>query len=416
MSRDRFHLSALACATIALVLAVGACGGSDDPDGDGTGGTGAVTGSGGDGGAGTGGSGGSGTGGSGGKGGCTSASDCRSGGICDPVTRTCTTETIACAVHADCGNGAICVDDTCVRNDTGGPCEEDANCKAGETCTGGYCGCMGEEIVAESVPPNVMILLDKSGSMDRSAGGGQTKWEAAVNAIESLLATYGDQIRFGLVVYPDGNRCAPGKVLVDVGANTASDIIDTLASTSPEGSTPIGASLEAMRGHPSLSDPGRENYVLLITDGEEMCDGDGESAVEDLLAQNPSVKTFVVGFGSGVDASELNAMAVAGGTALPGNTKYYQADDAASLEAAFADIGRAVLSCSYPLGDVPATLTADDIFIYFDGQAVPRSEADGWTYDKPNNQVIFHGPACESLRDGEVEDLVIVHGCPVIIG
>ena len=37
---------------------------------------------------------------------------------------------------------------------------------------------------------------------------------------------------------------------------------------------------------------------------------------------------------------------------------------------------------------------------------------DGWDFDAGSNTITFYGAACESLQDGEVNDLQIVYGCP----
>ncbi len=46
------------------------------------------------------------------------------------------------------------------------------------------------------------------------------------------------------------------------------------------------------------------------------------------------IETYVVGFGGGVDATQLNAMALAGNTAQAGATSYYSADNLTELTAA----------------------------------------------------------------------------------
>jgi von Willebrand factor type A domain len=406
----RLYLPALA----ALALALGACGSS----GSGSAGNGNPGGAGGSGGTngGTGGSGsGSGTGGSGSGRTCTSSTHCLGDDVCNPDTGLCTSAPIACTTHDECGRAAYCDAGTCATNSTGGPCESDLSCRPGESCTGGFCGCEGEQFAAEAVPPNVLIMLDKSGSMD-DAVGGRSKWDIALDAIESLLAEYGDKVRFGLMLYPTGDQCGAGTVEIDVNDGTAAQILGALDASGPNGSTPIGASLDAALEYAPLEDTTRANYVLLLTDGEEMCDGDGESAAAALRAKTPEVKTFVVGFGGGVDEGVLNAMAVAGGTELAGSTKYYQADDAASLAGAFADIGGTVLSCSYELSGQPDS--ASDVYVYIDGEPVPldATHAEGWDYDPATNQVTFYGPVCEDLRSGAATDLVIVHGCPIEIG
>jgi len=347
---------------------------------------------------------------------CTSTEQCPGDQVCNPATGHCTDENVPCSSHEECGAAAFCDDDgNCAPNTSGGPCDGDENCISGETCTGGFCGCEGVQFQAESVPPNVLIVLDRSGSMDDSIGGGSTKWELAVAAVKTLLTDYGDSVRFGLVLYSSDGDCGPGQVLVGVGDGTAADINGEMDGASPDGSTPIGDTLDGLVSYAGLGDTTRDNYILLLTDGEERCDGDGEAAVTALRNRTPEVKTFVVGFGGEVDPDALNAMAVAGGTDLPGATKYYQADDAAALQAAFDAIGGSVLSCSYELSEIPPDL--DELYVYFDSVGIPRDtgQVNGWDYNPDTNEVTFYGPACDSLRSGSVTDLVIVYGCPIDI-
>lgn len=392
--------------TALLLLGLQACAeGSAGQAGEGGSGPGGIPGTGGVGG----------TGGSGASGpGCETAADCPSGSVCDPATQTCRPST-ACRDSTECGPGAICdAQGQCRANETGGVCVAEEDCPAGDLCIHGRCGCRGDRYEAEMIQPNVLILLDKSGSMGDRVGS-DTKWRIAIRALERLLADFGDQIRFGLVLYPEGGGCDPGRILVEVGPDNASEILATLDDYSPRGSTPIGGSLEAVTGHPSLQDPSRPNYILLLTDGEERCGGDGEAAVSALRTLDPEVKTFVVGFGDGVEAGDLDAMAVAGGTALAGSPKYYQADDEASLTAAFSAIGGMVLTCAYEIRDNGLALEPKDIHVFFDGVEVPHDPTSGWDYVRGSSQIVFRGASCDALRGGSVSDLVIVHACPVPI-
>lgn len=393
---------------LALLLACNGNGDGEGPSNDG--GSQGNGGSGGSGGPG----GGGGAGGDGPRG-CTYATQCGASGFCHPETRTCTGPELACTVHADCGGGAYCTaEGRCARNSTGGPCDEDVSCPPGEACTGGYCGCAGDQFVAQAVPPNVLIMLDRSSSM-RDKIGGSTKWEIAVNAIENLLVQFGDQVRFGLMLYPMRTSCGVGEILVDVGPGTANDILAALDSNAPGGSTPIGNSLAQALNYTPFRDASRENFVLLVTDGEETCGGDSRAVAAQLFSRTPSVRTFVVGFGAEVDRDVLEQTAEAGGTALPTDPKYYQADDAASLETVFADIGEAVLSCDFELSSPPSTV--GEIFVYFDDVPVQQdpTHTSGWDFDPASRQLTFYGASCEMLRSGEVDDLVIVQGCPVVI-
>src|SRR4051812_4345179 len=55
-------------------------------------------------------------------------------------------------------------------------------------------GCGSSEFSITELPPNVMILLDRSGSMDGDAGD-DTRWNVAKKAIETLTSTFDDRIR-----------------------------------------------------------------------------------------------------------------------------------------------------------------------------------------------------------------------------
>ncbi len=326
---------------------------------------------------------------------CDSANDCPGDQVCDPDSLTCT-DNLPCATHGECGNGAYCTDGgTCADNSTGGPCDESVNCSAGETCVGGFCGCEGLSVEAEPVAPNVLVVLDRSNSMNDEVGG-DSKWDIAGAAMSEILSTYGDRVRFGLSMYasvtnPGGNFCNAGDLDVDVGDGTATAVQMAISATEAATNTPIGATLEARVGYAGLADTAHPNYILLLTDGAETCDGDRVDAVRTLRNQTPEVKTFVVGFGGEVDEDALNDMATEGGTALPSNPGYYQADDAQALNQAFESIIGTVLACSYQLSEEPSSV--DGIFVYFDGAAVERDTtgADGWDHDPASNQVRFSG-------------------------
>jgi hypothetical protein len=278
-------------------------------------------------------------------------------------------------------------------------------------------GCEAELFQSANVPANVLIVLDRSGSMNQSLGGG-TKWSVALDAIETFLDEFGTQARFGLMLYPgfnlscsEGMQCSTGTIVVDPAPMTVAMIEEALddAQTCSFG-TPTAETLESLVGYPGLQDPTRANHVLLITDGESTCE-DPVPIVTELRNQTPEVKTFVLGFGGGVDPDELEAMAQAGGTALPGDPSYYQADDAASLDQALQSIGGEFLSCTYTLNkplDDP-----EQLYVLFDGIQVPRdpTQDHGWDYDAGTNRVTFFGAACDALQSGDVSDLQLVYGC-----
>jgi hypothetical protein len=359
-----------------------------------------------------------------GAGGCDSADSCAGDAVCDPATHTCVPN-LPCTTHAECGGGAYCNDDgICAHNTSGGPCDDSTNCINGETCDNHTCGCGGELWDATNVPPNVLIVLDRSSSMNTDIGGG-TKWQIAQQAIADMLTSYGSNVRFGLMLFPgtdlagqQGGQCSPGAVFVDPGPDTAATINQDLGQAGTTSfSTPIAGALTSLVGYAGLADTTRGNYVLLITDGQDNCAddpvADPVAAVTALRGETPEVKTFVVGFGGEVDPVALDAMATAGGTAQAQEPLYYQCDNAASLAAAFASIAGSVLSCSYTLEHVPPD--PDLLYVYADGVLIPRdpTHTNGWDYDPNTNQLTFYGTVCDDLTAGVVTKLIISYGCPV---
>jgi hypothetical protein len=336
-----------------------------------------------------------------------------------------------CTSHADCASGEACHDNACVPNLPGGACDADYNCVEMEVCDNGECvpegeatdsddmNCGGEVYQATAIQPNVLIVLDRSGSMNSHIEDQGSKWDIANDAIAQVVEDFGNKVLFGLSLFPgldiecdDGMSCGPGAVFVDVGPDTATEITELLddADTCTLG-TPTAEALAPLQDYAGLEAKDRPNFILLITDGQSSCE-EPAPVVEALHNQSPEIKTFVVGFGGSVDPDELNGMAQAGGTALEGDPMYYEADDAQSLVDAFAEIAGSVLSCSYVLDIVPPD--PDELYVYIHDMEIPRDpmHTNGWDYEAMTNQITFYGPACELLQSGEVTDLQIIFGCP----
>lgn len=348
---------------------------------------------------------------------CTTASECTSGqkcsaaGACIPAS--------GCGAVADCATGQVC--------DSVGRCASDcrvSGCNAGSSCSSnGECkpgavdggsGCGGELFQAAKVNSNMLIAFDKSGSMDDPIGG-QSKWDIATTAIQQVTSQYDSQIQFGLMLFPlDNTRsgsCVPAPISVQVGPGRAAPIASALNANSPGGSTPIGAVLTSAGNVAELADPMRANYVMLVTDGAETCRGNGVQAATNNLASK-GIKTFVIGFGGEVDAMNLSEIAIAGGTPRPGNTKYYQADDAPGLLAAFNLIAQGALGCEYRLASAPPDPAK--VFVYVNGVLQNRdtAHANGWDYSPATVRITFYGGLCNLVATDAAAKVSIVYGCP----
>ncbi|MDP1821648.1 MAG: vWA domain-containing protein [Archangium sp.] len=350
---------------------------------------------------------------------CTGAADCPGGkcstvGGCVPMG--------GCGAKEDCAANQLC--------DSLGRCASDCRtaggCNPGSTCgtdgqclpdnpDGGATTCGGELFQAAKVNSNMYIAFDKSGSMnDPIAAGGMSKWVIATTAIKQVTAQYESQIQFGLGLFPAGGgtsqRCLAAPTSVTVGDLRAMPIATALDGAAPGGNTPIGAVLQSAGNVPELVDATRANYVMLVTDGTETCNGNGVQAATDNLAMK-GIKTFVIGFGGGVDATNLTDIAVAGGTPRAGMPKYYQADDAAGLLAAFNLIAQGALGCEYRLAAAPPD--PSKVFVYVNGVLQNRdvTHANGWDYSPATLRITFYGGLCSLVATDATARVSIVYGC-----
>jgi hypothetical protein len=213
-------------------------------------------------------------------------------------------------------------------------------------------GVAGDVMIDECVPPDVLVVLDRTRSMHKrpddsvppnnAMGYDESKWGIAVPTIEQFVADYEDTIRFGLELFPldpGGNAC---KTLPQVlnGADTtnpecqagelvvppmelAAAAIDAVLDTQTTKlciSTPIAAALQtAATELAAVAEPDRPQFVLLITDGKDTCmEGQVVPAAQALAAAG--VLVYVVSFGipgdDGIDPTQLNDLACAGQTAV----------------------------------------------------------------------------------------------------
>ncbi len=328
-----------------------------------------------------------------------------------------------CEDDSDCPGGQQCawLENVCIDADA---CLSDQDCEPGTVCEdgacviGGDCGAQGFEL--EAVPPNLMIVLDRSGSMDGDVqGSNKNRWEVAKDAIKQVTQTYDADIRFGLVTFSGCdffNECSPGEIIHPPQPNNAGAINSFLDpkgflylcnTGNPETST--GNTLLELVGYPLLQDPSRSNAVLLLTDGNENSEckdnTDGTMAAAALHAQEQPVKTFAVGFSDGIIGS-LADIATAGGTGQP-----YNATNPQELEAAMQQIAQTVASCDFILNDTPPD--EDKVYVFFDDMepGIPNDADNGWTYDPDTNTLKFHGEACDAIKNGEVADIDVVYGC-----
>jgi hypothetical protein len=317
---------------------------------------------------------------------------------------------------------------TCIEP---GQCGGDGDCEPGTICNTEtkVCvpgGCNAQEIVAKAVPPNMLIVLDRSCSMTNAVSG-STKWAIAVEALNKMTTDFNGKIRFGMTLFPDltGGDCGQGAIPIPVADGNEMAIQDLLTKALVKADpyfpdnpcvTNIDTAILQASMEPAFTDVDRDSYALLVSDGKQStgCGGDAgdkktEMYIADLFAKG--VPTFVIGFAVGVDSVQMDKFATAGGVPASGATKFYDAADQASLDAALKTIAAKTLSCSYALDMKPPS--PDEIYVFLNDQKVMKdtSHMSGWDYDAAANQIVFYGQSCDDLKSGAVDDIDIVLGC-----
>ena len=292
------------------------------------------------------------------------------------------------------------------------------------------CGAQEQQIGIVNLgdPPDLLVVLDRSGSMvDPPVTFPpvfDSKWNIMKTALEQITAQKDQNIRFGLLEFPSDDNCAADSVAevpVGLGSHTGFDAY--FAVRAPNGNTPahiaLGSALAYFQTIP-VNMAGR--YVLFATDGLPNClngDGNMTSYPETVAAvtglYNSGIKTFVLGFGTfGLNTGVLNDAAVAGGEARTGPTKFYEANNAQDLATALNAIAGGIIvpSCSFQLQSPPPD--PNNVTVLINGVAVPRSTQHtmGWDYYPDAMTITFFGSYCDEIKMGATTDVKFLYGCP----
>jgi hypothetical protein len=274
--------------------------------------------------------------------------------------------------------------------------------------------------------PDLLIIQDRSGSMDMDASGGgskPSKWTSMTMALNQVVSSV-TTVDWGLQLFPDPaalDTCAVAAMpQVPVAANNAMSIATTLAkpASQPGGGTPTSDAIDAGVAYLQGLTDGHTHYIVLATDGEPSCFSSPSLSVKAVKnAVAAGIKTVVIGIGSDVSSSQtLSDMADAGGmpNTTAGQKSYYEVTTTADLVNALNKIATQVVSCSFALQQVPNN--PDLVEIQGNGMTIPRDKThmNGWDYGPGNMSINFYGTACDGLQKGTITNVAAVYGCPPI--
>lgn len=300
--------------------------------------------------------------------------------------------------------------------------------------------CMTGELTPRPVVPAVMLVVDRSGSMDFDLAGnagppfgnpltGPTRWAVLRASLESTLSHFDQQIAFGMVMFPGDDFCgAPSAIELQPRAGNATQVLARFNRV-PEGGTPTFGAVNAA-GDLLVSVHGQAQ--VLITDGDPNCNSaldpdtcdctaprvgvppvcseatacrDGDRAIDGIrrLRQDRGITTYVVGVGSSTSTvlHTLDNMAIAGGAPRTGGSHtFYSGATQASLTEALEAISTRLSHCTWATGTRLGP--TDLVTVMVGADVVPSQVTDGWSWvDQTSGDFVLQGSWCTRAAAGE---------------
>ncbi len=291
--------------------------------------------------------------------------------------------------------------------------------------------CSAEKITAieDPDPPNVFMMLDRSGSMGslRDDSGNQTLWQVAVNSIKNVVQAQEQFVRFGLGYFYSST--ATESVVSD--DNNYDEIKESLDGESPWGVTPTDRAFNQIASSQSMNEAGRSSGGVMITDGQPCCTS---SSVQDAIDAACDLRddhlVYVAGLGGATDQELNHKLAAAAGTGSctagdpcgPGNVPKSSCEGAfhANNQTEFQNIINEIsdtLQCTFPVdtslhvteeapddpGATRVEIQTAEGWLRIDHRD-HSADGHGWYYpsQESNTQVTLTSEYCNMIQEGDV--------------
>jgi len=149
--------------------------------------------------------------------------------------------------------------------------------------------------------PDILVLLDASGSMDNDTGenncdmgcGAKSKWALTTAAVNQVVTATSANVSWGLKFFADKDAMCTvsAGVSVPLGQGNAAAIATAIAGRTSAnggvangGATPTRAAVTAAVAYLSTIADGNPKFLLLATDGQPNCPVTGTSETDDSAA------------------------------------------------------------------------------------------------------------------------------------
>ncbi len=223
-------------------------------------------------------------------------------------------------------------------------------------------------ITASWIDPNVLILLDSSGSMDDEVGG-VPKIDIAKSVVTTLVQNTSN-VRFGVMKFKSDGA----EMVSEIGTPTATIVTAVNGMGAPSGGTPLGDALYDIgkyfhgtyTGYSSPIDADcRLNMVIVVSDGlqtpggRDIRDEATLRFADDHSGAYPGTQNVIVHtVGFAIDpGNEAAANAILQQAATNGGGVFYSTDDAATLTASLESAVQSILADTFAFAGalVPST-------------------------------------------------------------
>ena len=401
---------------------------------------------------------------------CKADDGCSDGLVCSPLGH--------CAVPCRPGATDACKGDETCRSDGTCPTDRDivlglggASNQPDPDGAGGAASCIDVDVDFEPQIPTVLLLIDRSFSMNDEGGFGEAVAEAVaagsyalgdcpsdndwrwnvvrdvlMNPTKGIVKPLEERVRFGLSLYSsemgrvkaggdgeevDETKSCPVLIEVPIALGNHQPMLDEFKCGDIFQDTPTGESLVAaaatLRAFP---EPGPK-VVVLATDGApDNCecpnftdDGDNKvparcklDGVPEMI-QGQVVDTAGQIHAEGITIHVINVSTPSQATlqehledvAEAGGGQIYPGFSPGALSTAFEDIINGVRSCKVDLDGQIAEGKEATGTVTLDGEILVLDDPDGWQVNTPS-QIELLGSACEAIKSGG-HDLAIKFPC-----
>ena len=292
------------------------------------------------------------------------------------------------------------------------------------------------------LPPDILIVLDASGSMNEDSAndscsggcGANSKWAMLTPGLNQVVAQTDTTVNWGLKFFADTDAtCGVGNgVAVQVGTGNAGAIANAIAGrTSANGGvtngsrTPTRAAENAGAAYMAGLTDQNPRFLLMATDGLPNCmPGNSDSAADDSAGAVTSVMnaaamglpTFVVGISTtGLGDTTLSQMAVAGGYPRAGAPSYYSVTTANEFVSVLETLVGVAATCTFAVPE-PRNTDTDraHIGVVINGVEILRdpTHVNGWDYTSTGMTAVqVYGSNCNAIMNGSATSVQIVFKC-----